>query len=182
MAYSSISIAANIFFSLITGIENQYDDVIFLLIIYVFSALILFGLFSIYYNSNYLKQISLNYSFPKSNMISFFLNSNKYYIFIFLMGILLINGFPPFVSFGIKFFISIDFISNISNFFVYIFMLFNLVGFLFYINIIILYFNSSKQIKNHFYFKKGSNFFILNFFIITLAFNIIIWNFDLFLM
>ena len=181
MAYSSISIASNIFFSLITGVESQYDDILFLLIVYIISSLILFGLFSLYYNSNFLKTVSLNYNFPKSNLITFFFNSNKFYILLFLSGILLINGFPPFVSFGIKFIISIDFISNYSNLMAITLMLFTLLGFLFYVNIIILYFNYSKLLKNLFYYKKTSFSFFLIFLILTLLTNILVLNFDLYI-
>jgi NADH-quinone oxidoreductase subunit N len=180
MAYSSISMAANIFFSLITGVETQYDDIIFIIIVYVISTLILLGLFSLYYNYNYIKRLGLANNFPKSNLIEYLLNTNKYYILVFLVAILLINGFPPFVSFGLKFIISIDFISTYSNVLVITLFFFTLIGFLFYINMIIQFFNNTKSLKNTFFYVKGFNPFILSFLLITLFTNIFIFNLDLY--
>lgn len=178
MAYSSITISSSLFFSLITGIENQFDDIIMFLLVYIIGVFILLSLFSIYYNTNYLKKLSLNYNFPKSNVIFFFLNSNKFYIFIFLMAILLVNSFPPFISFGIKLLVSIDFIMNYANLFVYVFLLFNLLGFLFYINSIIGFFNNSKILKNKFFYKNLYTPWLLIFMIISLLLMTIIYNLD----
>lgn len=178
MAYSSITTSSSIFFALITGFENQFDDIILYLVIYILSIFIILNLITLYYNLSFLRNLSINYNFPKSNIIMFFFNSNKYYIFIFLLTILLVNSFPPFVSFGIKLLVSIDFILNNSNLFVYIFLLFNLIGFLFYINLIIGFFNGSKTYKNKFFYENVYTAWLIFFCILGLVVTTFIFNLE----
>lgn len=95
------------------------------------------------------------------------------------MSILLINSFPPFISFGIKLLVSIDFVLNYANLFLYVFLLFNLVGFLFYINSIISFFNNTKVLKNKFFYKSTNTPWLLTFLITSLVLMTIIFNLDL---